>query len=266
MLLRIAHTTRYSYDEPVPYGLQQLRLRPASSMSQTVKSWSLGIEGGRFQARFSDQHGNEVDLIGIEPGATEIVLTCTGEIETRNTAGVTGPHEGAAALWYFRRQTDRTRPGTALNRLLKSFDPDTDDALARLHALSAHVLNAVPYTTEATHAETTAEAAAEDGEGVCQDHTHIFLSLARELGIPARYVSGYLMMNDREMQDASHAWAEAHVDGLGWVGFDISNAISPDERYVKIATGLDYAEAAPVSGFIHGGGTESLIVSLQVQQ
>jgi transglutaminase-like putative cysteine protease len=86
------------------------------------------------------------------------------------------------------------------------------------------------------------------------------------MGFPARYVSGYLMMNDRVEQDASHAWAEAHVPGLGWVGFDVSNGISPDDRYVRLATGLDYRNAAPVSGMRIGASTESMDVSLQVQQ
>ena len=266
MLLKIAHTTRYNYGQPVPYGLQQLRLRPQATQAQTAKSWTLDIEGATPQAQFSDQHGNIVDLVGVDEDVSEIVLTCSGEIETTDTHGVSGPHAGPAALWYFLRQTPLTTPGKAMEGLLNSFNPDTDETLPRLHALSEHILRHVPYTSDVTHSGTTAESAVSNGEGVCQDHTHIFLALARSLGIPARYVSGYLMMNDREMQDASHAWAEAHVEGLGWVGFDISNAISPDERYVKIATGLDYIEAAPVSGFIHGGGTESLVVSLQVQQ
>jgi transglutaminase-like putative cysteine protease len=83
---------------------------------------------------------------------------------------------------------------------------------------------------------------------------------------PARYVSGYLMMNDRVHQDASHAWAEAHVEGVGWVGFDVSNGISPDARYVRVATGLDYREAAPISGLRFGQGGEALSIDIQVQQ
>jgi len=73
-------------------------------------------------------------------------------------------------------------------------------------------------------------------------------------------------MNDRIQQDASHAWAEAHIDGLGWVGFDVSNGISPDERYVRIATGLDSRDASPISGVRLGSAAESMIVSLQIQQ
>ena len=104
------------------------------------------------------------------------------------------------------------------------------------------------------------------GAGVCQDHAHVFISAARLLGHPARYVSGYLMMDDRTHQEATHAWAEVLIEDLGWVGFDVSNGISPDERYVRIATGLDYREAAPISGIRFGTGEERLHVSIQVQQ
>lgn len=86
------------------------------------------------------------------------------------------------------------------------------------------------------------------------------------MGFPARYVSGYLMMDDRIDQDATHAWAEAHISGIGWIGFDVSNCISPDERYIRVATGLDYKEAAPISGMRIGSSEETMSVSLQVQQ
>ena len=99
------------------------------------------------------------------------------------------------------------------------------------------ILQHVEYRIGSTHVGTTAEEAVEAGSGVCQDHAHIFVGAARMLDIPARYVSGYLMMNDRIDQEATHAWAEAHIEGLGWVGFDISNGISPDARYVRVATG-----------------------------
>lgn len=266
MRLNISHTTRYTYDQPVPYGLQQIRLRPVDSPLQTVRDWRIEIEGGSHEAQFTDQHGNQVELIAINPGASEIRVTCHGDVETHDRHGVTGPHENTAPLWYYSRQSGLTRPGPRMKALLAAFDPGVTDDVDRLHALSRHIGTAVRYDTDSTHSATTAEEAVRDGHGVCQDHAQVFVSLARSLGYPARYVSGYLMMNDRNQQDASHAWAEAHVDGLGWVGFDVSNAISPDARYVKLAVGLDYGEAAPTSGFVFGGGTESMIVTLQVQQ
>jgi len=135
-----------------------------------------------------------------------------------------------------------------------------------LHLLSAAILTAVPYGQAATNVTTTAEEALTLGGGVCQDHAQIFIAAVRHAGIPARYISGYLMMNDRIDQDASHAWAEAHIDGLGWVAFDISNGMCPDERYVRLAMGRDSKDAAPVSGMRLGVGQETMSVSLQVQQ
>src|SRR3546814_10633441 len=98
------------------------------------------------------------------------------------------------------------------------------------------------------------------------DHAHIFIAAIHHLGHPAGYVSGYLMMNDRTRQDATHGWAEAHFEHIGWIGFDVSNGHSPDRRYIRVATGLDYRDAAPVRGMRYGAAQENLVVQLQVQQ
>ena len=266
MRLKISHTTRYDYRDPVPYGLQQIRLRPDSSAAQTVNHWTVTIEGGREEVVFRDQHANLVDLISVDPHAHSVSIHCEGEVETRDNAGIFGPHSGYTPLWYFLRDTELTRAGAGIAALIKPLIRDKSEPIDRLHALSKAITAVMPYNTQGTHAATTVEESLSAGSGVCQDHAQVFIAAARKLGHPARYVSGYLMMDDRIDQEASHAWAEAHIDGLGWVGFDVSNCIAPDERYVRIATGLDYREAAPVSGVVFGGGTESLIVSLQVQQ
>jgi transglutaminase-like putative cysteine protease len=148
----------------------------------------------------------------------------------------------------------------------RAVEADKANPLGTLHALSARIRETVTYETGHTNADTTADMALAGGYGVCQDHAHIFVTAARILGFPARYVSGYLMLIDQIEQEASHAWAEAHIDGIGWVGFDISNSISPDPRYVRIATGADYAEAAPISGLSYGGGEQTMRVNLAVEQ
>lgn len=265
MRLKIHHRTVYRFDKPVPYGLQRLRLIPKENASQKILSWNTNVEGGKVQADYTDYHNNHILLVSIDEGAQEISATCDGEVETTNNNGILGRHGGHVPLWYFLRSTRLTRPSAEISALAKSVDTD-GDALARLHALSARIRGAVAYETGRTDAETTAEMALAAGHGVCQDHAHIFIAAARALGIPARYVSGYLMMNDRIEQEASHAWAEAHIDDLGWVGFDISNGISPDPRYVRIATGADYSEAAPVSGVSFGGGEQTMRVNLAVEQ
>lgn len=267
MRLRISHATTYSYEEPASYALQQVRLMPKENDQQAVLAWNISIEGGVAEISYTDQHNNHVDLINVTPGESTVRITASGEVETTDTAGIIGMRYNTAPLWHFKKQTARTRPGAAITQLAKTIrSSDSTVLLESLHALSAEVHNAVSYMIGKTYAETTAEEALNGGKGVCQDHAQIFISAARAAGVPARYVSGYLMMNDRIDQDATHAWAEAHVDNIGWVGFDISNGISPDERYVRVATGLDYSDAAPISGMRLGSGAESMIVSLQVQQ
>ena len=267
MRLSIQHRTTYSYDDAVTYGLQQLRLVPKSRLGQSVLTWQMQVSGGRKEQEFDDQHMNRVWLVRFEDDAKEIVVQAQGEVETADTAGVVGQHAGFTPLWYFKRPTELTTPGARIRKLVDSMGTGDGADLQRLHDLSANVLAAAPYKLGGTNAKTSAEDALSLGCGVCQDHAQIFISAARALGYPARYVSGYLMMEGQSNQDASHAWAEAHVDGLGWVGFDVSNEMCPDERYVRVATGLDYREAAPIHGIRIGSGSDPrLTVDIQVQQ
>lgn len=267
MQLNISHTTRYTYESPVSYGLQELRLSPKSGPGQQVVRWDITVEGGTKEACFTDQHDNTVWLVSFSGDRHEIVVNSTGVVETTENAGVRGPHRGFAPLWYFQRHTMLTQPGPGLRKLAKGMNAGAGDPIAKLHELSASILDRVRYETGKTTPDHTAEVALAEGHGVCQDHSHIFIAVARLLGFPARYVSGYLMLDDRQHQEASHAWAEAHVDGLGWVGFDVSNGISPDARYVRVATGLDYTDAAPISGLRFGDhGSENLVVDIQVAQ
>jgi transglutaminase-like putative cysteine protease len=266
MRLKISHLTRYRYTSPVQYALQQLRVTPKSRSYQTVVNWQTEIEGGRKEVSFSDQHGNHVELISFEPGSQEISISCAGVVETVATNGIYGEHHSYIPLWLFLRPTRRTLPGPLVSKLVKSLPSPEAGDIAAMHELMAAVADAIPYKAGRTDATSTAEQALEACQGVCQDHAHVFLSAARLMGVPARYVSGYLMMDDRIEQDASHAWAEVHIRNLGWVGFDVSNRIAPDERYVRVATGLDFKDAAPISGMRFGDSSESLTVTLQVQQ
>ncbi len=266
MRLRVDHETRYSYDAPVAYGLQQTRLRPKDSRGQKVLDWNVTIEGGKIELHYEDHNRNMVDLVGIEPGRTETAIRCVGLVENTASDGVVGEHQGFLPLWHFKRSSPLTKAGEGIRKLVSAFEDADKTSVGLGHDLSAAILEAVDYQGGNTHTGTTAEEALKGGQGVCQDHAHVFCSAARLLGLPARYVSGYLMMNDRVEQDASHAWAEAFFDGIGWVGFDISNGYSPDERYIRVATGIDFTEAAPINGMRMGGSGEGVLVSLRVEQ
>lgn len=265
MKLSIRHTTRYTFEEPVSYGLQQLRKTPKSNRNQTVLSWSTQVQGGHKELAFEDYHNNVVELLSFDKDAEELSITSQGEVEIIQDDGVVGRHFGVAPLWLFERATKLTHAGSGVRGLLQNVDTKAP-MLDCLHQLMQHIGEALPYETGSSESGWTAEEVIKHGKGVCQDHTHVFLACARAIGCPVRYVSGYLMLNESTQQDAMHAWAEAHVNGLGWVGFDVSNCISPDQRYVRVATGLDYSDAAPVIGTRIGGENEALTVSIEVAQ
>lgn len=265
MRLKISHTTAYLYDAPVPYALQQVRLTPKTHGAQKVLHWETTVEGGRKELSFEDSHRNRVDLISFTPGTTAITVTSGGEVELSQSHGVIGMHGGFMPLWMFERVTPLTRAGAGVRRLAASVATDAEP-LPRLHALMAAVRDVVVYEPGRSHVGSTAEEVVQAGYGVCQDHAHVFIAAARHMGVPARYVSGYLLMAEQENQQATHAWAEAFVPGLGWVGFDPPNDICPDLHHVRVATGLDYRDAAPVSGMRFGAGAERLTVTVAVQQ
>jgi transglutaminase-like putative cysteine protease len=267
MRLSIRHTTRYNFSEPVIHALQRLRLTPKETQGQTILDWKLAFDNARLELEYDDQHFNHVALVAVEPGASEVTVSCTGTVQTENAHGVIGHHSGHLPLWSFVGQTRRTKPGPRMRALLREVEGSPEDGeLTFLDRVSAQILKQVAYAQGKTDFRTSAEEAAASGYGVCQDHAHIFIGAARMAGLPARYVSGYLMMDDRIEQDATHAWAEAFVTGMGWVGFDTSNGTRPDERYVRVATGRDYADAAPVTGISFGSTSEILTVDVAVEQ
>jgi len=265
MRLKITHRTEYRYDVPVLYALQRLRLVPQGGPTQKVVHWAIAIEGAREEVRFTDHFGNDTRLVSVEGEPHTIGVEAAGEVETMDRAGVTGPHRGLAPLWLFCQETPLTGAGEGIAALAVETGAAGGD-LDRLHRLMGLIGEHVKYVPGSTHSATPAEAALAQKTGVCQDHAHIFIAAARHLGHPARYVSGYLMLDNAAKQAASHAWAEAHVDNLGWVAFDPANCISPDERYVRLATGRDYREASPVSGILLGQAEERLAVRITVEQ
>ena len=263
MRLKITHTTEYRYDEPVQFSLQRLRLKPQALSGQKVLNWTIAVEGATVEVEYDDQFGNHVELVSTEGDQNGIRIVASGEVETEDRNGVFGQHLGYCPLWLFLRETPLTTPGPLTKDLLAAIEGETE--LAKLHMLMGNIHENVDYIPGATGTETTAEEALEAKKGVCQDHAHIFIAVSRLMGLPSRYVSGYLMMDEVELQSATHAWAETHIPGLGWVGFDAANDVCPDERYVRVATGLDYSDAAPVSGMRIGTAHENITVSVTVE-
>ncbi len=225
MRLRIEHTTRYEFSKPVAHGLQRLRLTPKCTQGQKVLEWTMQLSGAAQQVEYDDHNHNRTILLSVTPGSTFVEVRCAGLVATADSSGVMGHHSGHMPLWTFLGQSALTRPGPKVRAIMARLDQPRDEPLTMLHRLSALVLDSVAYVTGETSVHTSGEEAALIGAGVCQDHAHIFIGAARALGIPARYVSGYLMMNDRIEQEAGHAWAEAHVDGLGSICTSVNHVV-----------------------------------------
>jgi transglutaminase-like putative cysteine protease len=264
MLISVRHFTRYRYAEPVAYAIESLRLTPATFKGQRVHAWQVRVAGAGRPLEFRDGFGNLVQLVTVNVRHQELVIEAAGTVETEDCHGVVAGPPNVSPPRVFLRETAQTRPDAAIRTLAAAVG--TGDRLERLHALAAAVRDRVEYVPGATDAHTGAAEALADGRGVCQDHAHIFIAAARTLGVPARYVTGYLVLGAQSTAEAHHAWAEAHVEGLGWVGFDVANRICPTERYVRLAAGLDAGYAAPVVGSRRGGSAEALDVSVEVEQ
>ena len=262
MRLSIHHVTSYRFAEPVRFGLQQVRKTPKTTPYQTVLHWRTEVTGGRKELVFEDHHNNTTELVSFDSATERLDVLSAGEVAVRDTHGVVGAHRGPAPLWLYERVTPRTEARERVRALLRELPPGSE--LDRLHRLCAMIGAAVPYETGVSEPTWSAEETLAAGRGVCQDHAHVFIACARQLGLAARYVSGYLLMDGQSDQTAMHAWAEAWIAELGWVGFDVSNAISPDARYVRVATGLDYSDASPVTGTRVGGQAETLGVEISV--
>ena len=262
MKLVIQHSTIYRYDVPVNYSIQYLRLTPKPDACQNILRWRVETPG---QAReMTDAYGNIMHVLVVDEPHQEIAIRVIGEAETFETAGVVSGENDPLPVGVFLRSTHLTTADDNLRDLVAPLAPAiAKDRVEGLLALSACIAKAVAYRQGETHAESTAAQALALGSGVCQDQAHVFLAAARALGVPARYVSGYIHVANGN-EDASHAWAEAWVDSLGWVGFDVANQIFPTESHLRLAVGLDYLACAPVRGIRRGGGDEDMAVSVSV--
>ena len=267
MRIRIAYATRYEYERSARSVQQVLRVTPRGHDGQQVSGWRVDADADVRLRWSEDAFGNIVHRLQTEEPVQRLTVTVSGEATTDDTAGVVkGAIERLGPELYL-RQTERTRPDAALAAFAAEADPGTGaGALARLHALLAAIHGRMAFEVGATGVEATAAQAFALGRGVCQDLSHVFIAAARLQGHPARYVSGHLLRGDGQaLQDASHAWAEAWVPDLGWVAFDPANGVCATDRYVRVAIGLDYLDAAPVRGSRAGGGAERMEVSLSVR-
>lgn len=267
MRIRISHSIAYAYAEPARQITQILRLTPRDHDGQHVMSWRIEpTVDGRMRAG-QDAYGNLTHTFSADGPISSLTIQVSGVIETTDLAGVVrGAHERVPAE-VFHRDTLLTTPDEALRGFAQEATAGADSQLSRMHALM-----------DALHAEMTchpngertglgASAAFKARAGIAQDIAHVFMTCARHLGLPARYVSGYVAESDvLPHANGAHAWAEAYLDDYGWIGFDSANGLCPIDTHIRVAAGLDFADAAPVRGARKGGDGENLAVLVSARQ
>ncbi|MGE3065889.1 MAG: transglutaminase domain-containing protein [Hyphomicrobiaceae bacterium] len=261
MLISVRHITRYTYARTLSYSVQSLRMTPATFEGQRVLDWTVTGPDGAFMLPFRDSFGNPAYLMTLSGPLPEIAIIASGTVDTEDRNGVVKGLAEISPPRVYLRQTDHTQPDDAIHALAS--EARKPGSLDTLHALSALVRERMTYKIGTTDATTTAAGALRQGSGVCQDFSHIIIAAARSLGIPARYVTGYLV-DSTQTAEAHHAWMEGWVEDLGWIAFDAVNAVCPTERYVRLACGLDANLAAPIRGARRGGDEERLSVAVDV--
>ncbi len=280
MQYAVRHVTQFHYSAPVRESVMEVRMCPRTDDRQQCYSFELRLTPPAQTFAYRDHLDNVVhhfDLPGLHDALT---LESQALVEVRPLDAV--PEALPASAW---DDLDRlveagrhwemlvpsryARPTDALLALAHELGLERrDDPLRLLRTLNAALYETFAYEQQLTHANSPIDVALHNRAGVCQDFAHIFIALVRRLGIPCRYVSGYLFHrtenHDRSAPDGSHAWAEALLPGLGWVGFDPTNDLVAGQRHIRVALGRDYADVPPTRGVFKGHAKSALRVGVQV--
>lgn len=261
MRYEILHNTHYQYETPVSYTIQLLRLTPRTDAGQQVLEWQIDTPK-RLQAQ-QDMFGNHTHLMTIVQPITSLDVRVHGVVEINEDASGHRFNQDGLSPLLFTQNTAFTHADAQLTEFARTHIHNASlsetQALKLMHA----VHEAISYTSGATNVFTTAAQAFSKGQGVCQDQAHVFLACARALGVPARYVSGYLNTGDTG-HVASHAWVDVYTDAHEWLSLDITNACITDGRHCRLAIGRDYESAGPMRGTRTGGGIETMSTHVYV--
>jgi transglutaminase-like putative cysteine protease len=262
MHMHIRHETRYRYERPVKYSVQSLHLTPRRDLSQRALSWSIASPGRRLEQ--IDAYGNIAHLLTIEEPHREISIVVRGVVETADTDA--RQDDGPLSPLAYLAPTQLTLPDEAIKAFASATIARINDPKERLQALAEAVLGAVRYKSGTSDVQDSAAVAFKSGEGVCQDHAHVFIASARAIGMPARYVSGYLYTGDAN-DAASHAWVDAWLGPeIGWQSMDVTHTRPAVRTYCRLAVGRDYLDAAPVRGMRQGGGGEKMEANVLIAE
>ena len=262
MHMHIRHETRYRYERPVKYSVQSLHLTPRRDLNQRALAWNIVAPGRRLEQ--IDAHGNISHLLTIEEPHREIRIVVHGVVETADTE--MRQDDGPLSPLAYLSPTQLTFPNDDLKAFAQGALAQVKDPRERAQALAAAVFGAVRYRSGTSEVQDSAAVAFKSGAGVCQDQAHVYIAAARAVGMPARYVSGYLYTGDTQ-DAASHAWVDAWLgEEIGWQSIDVTHQRPAVRTYCRLAVGRDYLDAAPVRGMRQGGGGEKMQANVLVAE
>jgi transglutaminase-like putative cysteine protease len=274
MILEVRHETRFEYSEAVAEWVCEARMEPASEAEQGCHSFHLAVTPPAEVYRYQDGFGNRVhhfNLLSVRGQvcvlAASIVETAPGPADLA-ASRVLYPHDAAGEeleALDFLRFRGPVRTGPRLARLVEALRPRPGTRLAEVIAgVADHIHAHFEYASDVTLASSPVDVVLEHGKGVCQDFAHLMIAVLRSLGVPARYVSGYLHRANKQSQ--SHAWCEALLPDVGWVGIDPTNGCLAGEHFVRVATGRDFTDVPPNRGVFRGRAEESIFVRVETRQ
>ena len=270
MRYSVRHVTRFSYEAPISESIMEARMQPRSDGLQRLLHFALTTTPQARVLMYQDHDGNTVHHFDIPARHSRLTLTADALVEGMKPAPIpdsldldTWNELDAAAAsgehWEFLAASAFARPTPLLQAFARELALDRSvDPLTRLRRLMTEIEARFEYRPQSTRVDSPIDDALAARRGVCQDFAHILIALARQLGIPARYVSGYLFhdagSHDRSSADATHAWVEAFLPECGWVGFDPTNNLIAEDRHIRVAVGRDYADVPPTRGVYKGSG------------
>ena len=278
MFYAIRHVTRFQYEEPVSETVMEVRKHPRTEGNQRCLSHTLRVMPRARVFSYRDYLGNTVLHFNVPGRYTKLMLAADSLVEVeappelpRLTADHWAELDTQVAqgdFWEFLTPSHFARPSQELAAFGQAIHCERGvDPLTTVRTIKRKIYEHFDYDTESTEVDSPIEQALRMRRGVCQDFAHIMITLLRELRIPARYVSGYTFHSrtkDRSVEGATHAWVEAFLPRVGWLGIDPTNRLIASERHVRTAIGRDYADVPPTRGVFKGGGAGKLSVSVKV--
>ncbi len=284
MKLAISHVTKYSYQDPVVDSINEIRLSPLSSECQSCEYHSITIEPSTSLFSYEDYFGNRVHAFSVDLPHKELSITINSVVTTSSEEKRHLPNiaeQQGYNIWQSKSFRDehidlllpskRTPFSELLSDYARKIEFIRNEPYFIADTIAQQIYADFQYDPDATHVQTTIQEMLSIQRGVCQDFAHLMIAICRMKGLPARYVSGYhfigdLQVGEHDFQQASHAWVEVYIPGMGWCGFDPTNNVSVNRRYVKLGYGRDYEDITPVKGVYRGTPVQNMSVTVDVQK